>query len=321
MPKNGNKGGIKWNNPIHWAALIVCLVGVVGLLGWFGVISLAGAQAGQGAEPTTTSGGGGICEADDSSAIYVKAKYFDTTTSAYSQVATNAYVYRVGETTASLSGTTNTTADTNLGNLNCGQVATLYVGDSGTTYYNVKTDISNSDTSLANTYKDVVLKRSSAATHTFSNTSAMGQSAVNVAIGSGETNHDVTMRVKAGANYYGDSKFEVCAQFQSGNITKVSFGGTASPIANDPSISVGTGYLMNCYEVTADFNNYETIDLPVVIQAKSGVNPASTNVTISTNDYGSRIKDGQLVFGYVNSDTNADLGLAVVTSSNAVVIS
>ena len=77
---------------------------------------------------------------------------------------------------------------------------------------------------------------------------------------------------------------------------------------------------MNCYEVVGDLNNYASKDIGVNIQAASGVTPSNSSISIYINDKASYIKNGQLYFGYFNPDTNADVGLAKVTKSGAIVV-
>jgi len=303
------------------AGLFIWVVG-----GWIGLnlpsINLpltvtGGVGAGVGGQVTTT----GACPSTGQNVINVKASYEDPTNGNLDTlVATNYYVYRMSDpTTVAESGTTSTGGyQTVNATVNCGDTARVFLGNGGTNYYYAMKELSGSETNSANSYVALKLKRSSAATGTMSNTTTMGASSVGVAIGSGETNSDVTIKVKAGSYYYGDGAFEICARYDTSNFTKVSFGADATPIATDPSLSTTTGTQISCYEVGKQLYNNNYVELPVVIQAKSGVNPTATNITIFLNDKTCYLKNGVCTPSYVNTDTNADLGLSVVTLSDAV---
>ena len=284
----------------------------------FAVAGVAG--AGVGGQVSSS----GACPSTGQNTINLKASYEDPTNGNLDTlVATNYYLYRMSDpTTAAESGTTSTAGyKTVNATVNCGDTARVFLGNGGTNYYYAMKELSSSETNSANSYVSLKLKKSSAATATMSNTTTIGASTVGVAIGSGETNSDVTIKVKAGSYYYGDGAFEICALYDTNNFTKVSFGADATPIAADPSLTTAAGKQFACYEVAKQLYNNNYIELPVVIQAKSGVDPANTNITIYLNDKTCYLKNGECTPSYVNTDTNADLGLSVVTLSNAVQVS
>jgi len=288
---------------------------IVGFGMWTGwnPLSIGGGQTPAGVTGT------GVCPTGTGLAtVYHKVTYQDTSTNQQTQANTSVALYLQGEKTVTASGTTSTSGYSNVGSVNCGAKLSSYYGDGGTIYYYQKVD--TSATNAAQVYMDAAPKRSSAATLSFSNTSAIGQSSINVAINNGTTNSDVSMVVKAGGYNFGDSAFEVCAMFNATNITKVSFGAGATEIAADSSMTAGTGNTVKCYEVAQQLYNYNSVTLPVVIQAKSGVLPTTAYVALWINDKSSYLKDGELVPSYFNADTNADLGLSRVGSATAVLV-
>jgi hypothetical protein len=260
----------------------------------------------------------GTCPSTGLTAVKTKVTYTDSSTGAATQAATNEYVYMKGAATASSTSSTSATGYSNGTNVNCGEDIYVVDGDGGTTYYYVAQAVNTGNVGVK--YLDFSAKKKAAATMTISNTSTFGAATVGVASGSGAMVTDATLKVKAGSDYFGDAKQELCALFPSSNISKVSFGAAWTPIANDPSISVTTGQLMNCYERSGDLNNYASVDVPVVIQAVAGVTPVSANISFKLNDYSAYLKNGALVSGYVNGDTNADLGATVVSMTTGITV-
>lgn len=260
---------------------------------------------------------GSACPSDLLVPIYQKASYDDPTTgNTDTLVATNVYIYDMSApSTPAIIGSTGTSGYITNGSISCGKQFNAFIGDGGATYYYAKLQGNAQGGRVDLSAK---LKRTSTATATFSNTTTLGASSVGVSIGTGETNSDATIRVKAGSYYYGDGAFEICAQYNSANISKVSFGAQATPKAPDPSISSVSGTRLECYEVAKELYNNNYIELPVVIQAVSGVNPANTNITIYLNDKACFLKNGDCTPSYTNMDTNADIGLPIVTLNNAI---
>ena len=288
-----------------------------------GFLNFSTASAGTAA---ATIASGGTCPSTGLTNMKYSAQYLDSSTGTNTVVNTSVDVYEgVGASTGTntlFAGTTGTAGYVTAGTLNCGKAATSYIGDGGATYYYQKIETTATQTTGADTTILAKLKKSSTVTVTFQNSSSSGWAATvgQSGVGSGATNSDVTMRVKAGQYYFGDGAFEVCAQFATSNISKVSFGGDATEIAVDKSLAVGAGTDTRCYEVKADMSNYASKDLPVVIQAASGVTPSASAIRIYVNDAASRIKNGQLVDKYFNSDTSANLGLAAVNVGTAVTV-
>jgi len=275
---------------------------------------------GLGVNPAQVTASGGGCNSNGQTDLDFKASYYDVSSLVDTLVATTVAIYGPGETTAMFSTSSNASAYATIGSVNCntkGLVA--YIGDHGATYYEVKKVFDGQN--AASTQTAISLKKAAAATATFSNTTNLGQSTVGVVSGSGSTVTDVVMKLKAGQYYYGDGAQEICAQFTQNNISKVYFnfnGQTLAELPADPTISVTAGNLLKCYELTGDINNYVSKDIGVVIQAATGVTPAYSNITITLNDKASYLKNGQLIFGYWNADTNADVGLGKVTKTTAI---
>lgn len=274
-------------------------------------------EVGQGTEPPVVTGTG-ICPTGTGMAnVLHKTSYLDTSTGDDTQMNTSVALYLQGAKTATSSGTTGTSGYTEVGEVNCGAVLTGFYGDGGTAYYYQKVD--TSATNAANVYMDAKPKRASNVTVTFSNTTHFGVTSYSgVVMGSGASNTDATVKVKAGAYYFGDRSFEICALFYTTNITKVSFGASATEIAADSSMSVTTGMQIKCYEVAQQLYNYNSVELPVVIQAKASVTPSDSNISIWVNDKSAYLKDGALVGGFFNADTLADLGLVRAGHAQAV---
>lgn len=314
-----------WANGAYMLIFLFLFVGAIWVVAGFAGIelptiaipfALAGAEVGTGGVSTVTQEAGG-CPLTQLTSVVAKFTYYNTGTDLDTQGATAVAVYKNGATTPDINTTTLTSGLVTIGNVNCGDSVRLIFGDAGTTYYYHETanEIANSGQ-----LETVVQgRRSSAMTFTVSNTSVFGGANVDISsVGAGATNSDVRWRLVAGADYYGDGAFEVCAMYPISNISKVSFGSSASPISTDPSISVSAGMRINCYQVDSTLWNYNVIELPVVTQAVSGVTMVSANVSLYVNDYSAYLKNGQLIDGYVNTDTFADLGQAVVTTANAV---
>jgi len=295
-------------------------VAITGSMGAGAVIAPGGNTPGATA-PTQVSGGG--CSSDGLTNVQFKATYFDVGTGVDTQVNTTVKLFKKGETTPAASSSTGTSGQVTIASINCNTPDVVaYIGDDGATYYTeMKTFTA---LNAANTENSVVVKKASAATITFSNGVTFGQTTTTVSgVGSGGSNSDVSMKVKAGQYYYGNGAQEVCAVFTTTNITKVSltYGATNLPeIASDPSISLGANKQIKCYELVGDLNNYAAKDLNVVIQAKTGVTPSNTTIDMYVNDKATYLKGSTLMTGYWNADTLADIGLAKVSQSAAITV-
>jgi hypothetical protein len=104
------------------------------------------------------------------------------------------------------------------------------------------------------------------------------------------------------------------------NISKVSFGSSATEIDQDKSLAVAAGTDTNCYELSAQLFDSNSVELPVVIDAAPSVTPSNSSIRVYVNDATFRIKNGVPVDRYFNKDTKADLGRAAINTAAAIVV-
>ena len=302
-----------------WVMILIGIVALVYLANMTGLYQFGGAKtalAVTGGDTTVVTSQGG-CPTTGLTQINSEVKYLDATTGIDTTAATNVYLYKAGTTNAFNSGTSLTNGYFGGANtsVDCGSEVRLIAGDAGTTYYYVQED--RKLTPSATSTFSFKVKKQSALTMTATNTTAQGQNAVSIVVGSGAVNSDVTIRLKASANHFGNNGIELCALYLQSNISKIAFGADWVLINNDPAMSVTTGQVMSCYQKNTDISNYGYIDVPVVITSVSGVTPVS-NITIKVNDLSAYLKNGALISGYVNTDTNADIGATIVTSTDII---
>jgi len=273
---------------------------------------------------------GALCSAADKTPSTMKylAQYKDLSTNTETPVNTTIEAHNgIGanvEAAILFSSTTSASGGyTSFPTVTCGSELTSYIGDGGATYYYSIAKTDATQTTKDSTLVSANLKKSSAITVTFQN-STSGSWASTVAqsgVTSGQQGfNSVTMQLQAGQYYYGDGAFEVCAQYDTTNISKVSFGASATEIDQDKSLSVGANTNTNCYEVGTQMFNSNKVQLPVVIDAASGVTPSNSSIRVYVNDATFRIKNGVPTDRYFNSDTKADLGRAAVNTAAAIVV-
>ena len=314
-----------------YALAIVLALGFayVGLGGQ--VPQLFASTPGEGAKVAIIQSEGAMCSAADKTPSTMKylAQYKDLSNNVETPVNTTVEAhYGIGanvEASVLFSSTTSASGGyTSFPTVTCGSEVTSYIGDGGATYYysTVKTDATK--TTKDATLITAELKKSSAITVTFQNSSSgnWGSTIAQSGITSGQQGFNrVKMQIQAGQYYYGDGALEVCAQYDATNISKVSFGSTATELSdNDKSLSVGAGTDTNCYEVSTQLFNSNSVELPVVIDAASSVVPVNSSIRVYVNDATFRIKNGVPADRYFNKDTKADLGRAATNVAAAIVV-
>ena len=320
---------------LPWAVVGGILVYVGGVTG---VLSLAGDGAGSGAgdsELATTIDIGGSCY--DGSDLVYGATLMDYANDQESRVNTSIYVYRDGDSVYSLASTTSSSGDvTSADFLDCGEEFRAIMGDddgSGTDYYFAET------TGTADGEKSPValmLKPEGTVSLTFSNETSFGASSVYADFTASQENTDVTFKVKNSNqnSYWGDTKYLVGVAGASGNYSDFDIasldGYDVESITCPQSVStyitgtVGiTSPVMKCFEVTPSGDSKTNTKGVFTDEFQLYATPLNLvpdqNLTIFTADYAGRIKNGEIVNGYENTDTNADMGASNVYAIAAVV--
>ena len=289
----------------------------------------ASTPSGVGAAAAQIQSQGAVCSAADKTPSTLKylAQYKDVSTNTETPVNTTVVAYNgVGaqiDAATLFTSTTGAAGYTSLGSVTCGDEVTSYIGDGGATYYYSIATNNASTTVKDSTLIKAELMKASAVTVSFQNSSSgnWGATVGQAGVTSGQQGfNSVTMQIQAGQYYYGDGAFEVCAQYATSNISKVSFGASATGIDQDKSLSVAAGTDTNCYEVNTQLFGSNKVTLPVVIDAASGVLPSNSSIRVYVNDATFRIKNGVPADRYFNKDTKADLGFAAVNTAGAIVV-
>jgi hypothetical protein len=167
---------------------------------------------------------------------------------------------------------------------------------------------------------DMYVDKISSVTVTGENKTTRGVSSpIDVAMGSGETNTEVYLTVKASSArgvLRGPLMFGFA--YDTGNFSEAS-----TPIGTKAvtgcsawgSVSAGGDTLayQECYTVDdSALKNYGEKSFPMKMVAQTGVDPAS-EVVVRIADYGTYVKNGAVLNGYINPDTHQDVGAVDTT--------
>jgi hypothetical protein len=275
----------------------------------------------------------GVCPANGASSLCFAAK--NTVAEPDTALAVTVNGYTNGKTTPAVTLTTLTTADIcSNGTVNCknGETYRAILGD-GPTQYHRYSDANDVGTWLTADHAlmraDVPMYVVGSAAITFSNTSDFGQTAVGLTLGSGQDDGTVTMRVRENTAdaYFGvpGQLYDIvtCFNFSTANFTSVHLSGDGVT-QNVGLNTIAAGFEMcDGYNAPNDISDWGWVDIPIQIDTIAGVNPgvataAPTNISIMTFDWGTWVKDGEIMFGAQNGDTLAAIGATDVTSTQAI---
>lgn len=319
-----------------WVGLAVILLFVY-FTGVFSYIQKAIGLAvttppGQGNTPPVVVVSPGGCPTSGLTTVNVKAQFTNySAKNAIQGRATTVQAFRKDTATSIISTTSNATGEISPATVGCGNAVDVFVGDNGaSTAYNVLKSLSQAEmtTAQASVYADVLIPQTLSLMEFTNGSNGVYASTVVVNNAGSSSNNRAQMRLTAGTFSYGDGAYEICAQYPQANISDVDIqvitaGFSIKTIFPDPSVSVVAGNRMSCYEVSGvAMQNNQQAEFRLVPQFNGPVTAA--NVTISTNDRSSYIKNGKFLPGqdgtmgrYVD-DKNNDLGLPVVTQISAV---
>lgn len=276
---------------------------------------------------------GAACPTDQRADVRSAVKYWDYSNNEWVRVATEFKIYKVGETTPVDSGTSSSTAfNFSVDKIKCDPPDAVYMivgnGSKIGGYYHIQTEEKSAERTAEVDFGEIEVHKIGDVDLTVSNTTDSGRTAVGVVMGSGETNTDITLRVKEnkGASYYGVGKYGVVFEYPKSNFTEVSIsGGTKIAVPATHELSA-TDNSRSAYEVVANLFHYGYKDNVIIIEAKSGVNPgkngtcgtSTANISISTLDWGTWVQDGKVMYGYVNTTSLQDVGSRQVNLSNSI---
>jgi hypothetical protein len=313
--------GIKQSTLIWTIVLVLGAVAVGAYVSHGTTFSITG---GTGSTPSTT----GTCPTSGFSTVSLLGSYIASNGIVVTPSVTSS-VYLAGQSSPVNTVTTGSSATTVSGTVSCSPPQTVYAtyGDANSgTYYLQATPQTSATGAVTQLYDTNLLPVAEISAPVFVNSQngTYASNAIYKNAGNSQT-YTSTMNLQAGNGVYGNTNIELLFAYNNTEIQSVTVtgsGASSAPVSIPSGTTYGAGYTLVAYTIPAmKFYNQSSYQVIVKTATLNSNTVVANPVELFIKDSASYMNNGQLVSNaYINSQTNTNIGHAVIPVSPASLI-